>query len=41
VDTIFKGYLAQGKPEIGLPVKAEFRTKNPTHTILDIWWVPK
>jgi uncharacterized OB-fold protein len=41
VDTIFKGYLAHGKPEIGMPVKAEFRTQNPSHTILDIWWVPK
>ncbi len=41
VDTIFKGYLAHGKPEIGLPVRAEFRTKKPSHTILDIYWVPK
>jgi len=41
VDTIFKGWLKEGKPEIGMPVKAVFRTENPTHTILDICWVPK
>ncbi len=40
VDTIFKGYLAEGKPYIGMPVKAVFRTQNPTHTILDVCWVP-
>lgn len=41
VDTIFKGWLKYGKPFTGMPVKAEFRTENPTHTILDICWVPK
>ncbi len=40
VDTIFKGYLARGKAEIGMKVKAQFRTDNPTHTILDVYWVP-
>lgn len=40
VDTVFKGYLASGKPRTGLPVKAVFRTENPTHTILDIHWEP-
>jgi len=40
VDTMFKGILLRGKPEIGMKVKAEFRTKNPTRTILDVWWVP-
>ncbi len=40
VDTIFKGYLLYGKPEIGMKVKAQFRTDKPTHTILDIYWVP-
>ena len=40
VDTIFKGYLLNGKPYTGMPVKAEFRTDNPSHTILDICWVP-
>jgi len=40
VDTVFKGYLKHGKPVTGMPVRAEFRTENPTHTILDICWVP-
>ncbi|MBW2062986.1 MAG: Zn-ribbon domain-containing OB-fold protein [Deltaproteobacteria bacterium] len=40
IDTIFKGYLLSGKPEIGMKVKAQFRTENPTHTILDIYWIP-
>ncbi len=40
VDTVFKGYLAEGKPYTGMPVKAVFRTENPTHTILDVYWVP-
>jgi len=40
VDTIFKGYLLHGKPYTGMPVKAQFRTENPSHTILDICWVP-
>ena len=40
VDTIFKGYLLYGRPEIGMKVKAQFRTENPSHTILDICWVP-
>ena len=39
VDTIFKGYLKEGKPYTGMKVKAEFRRENPTHTILDICWV--
>lgn len=40
VCTIFKGYLAYGIPEIGMEVKAQFRTEKPTNTILDIYWVP-
>ncbi|MDO8567844.1 MAG: OB-fold domain-containing protein [Dehalococcoidales bacterium] len=40
VCTIFKGYLANGEPKIGMKVKAAFRTENPTHTILDICWTP-
>ena len=40
VCTIFKGYLEHGTPEIGMTVKACFRTENPTNTILDIFWVP-
>jgi uncharacterized OB-fold protein len=38
--TIPKSYLLHGKPEIGMKVKAEFRTKNPTNTVLDYYWVP-
>jgi len=40
VCTIFKGYLEYGTAEIGMKVKAVFRTENPTNTILDICWVP-
>jgi uncharacterized OB-fold protein len=40
VCTIFKGYLEYGTPEIGMKVQACFRTKDPTNTILDIYWVP-
>jgi uncharacterized OB-fold protein len=38
--TIPKSYLLYGKPAIGMKVKAEFRTKNPTNTVLDYYWVP-
>ena len=38
--TIPKSYLLYGKPHIGMKVKAEFRTKKPTNTILDYYWVP-
>jgi uncharacterized OB-fold protein len=38
--TIPKSYLLYGKPYIGMKVKAEFRTKNPTNTVLDYHWVP-
>lgn len=38
--TIPKSYLLRGEPRIGMKVKAEFRTKNPTHTVLDYYWVP-
>lgn len=38
--TIPKSYLLYGKPHIGMKVKAEFRTKRPTHTVLDYYWVP-
>ena len=38
--TIPKGYLLFGKPHIGMKVKAEFRTKTPTNTVLDYCWVP-
>ena len=38
--TIPKGYLFYGEPYIGMKVKAGFRTKNPTNTILDLYWIP-
>jgi len=38
--TIPKSYLLYGEPSIGMKVKAEFRTKNPTNTVLDYYWVP-
>jgi uncharacterized OB-fold protein len=38
--TIPKSYLLYGKPHTGMKVKAEFRTKKPTNTVLDYYWVP-
>jgi uncharacterized OB-fold protein len=38
--TIPKSYLLYGEPYVGMKVKAEFRTKNPTNTVLDYYWVP-
>lgn len=38
--TIPKSYLLYGQPHIGMKVKAEFRTKKPTNTILDYYWIP-
>ena len=38
--TIPKSYLLYGEPRIGMKVKAEFRTKKPTNTVLDYYWVP-
>ena len=38
--TIPKSYLLYGEPHIGMKVKAEFRTKKPTNTVLDYYWVP-
>jgi uncharacterized OB-fold protein len=38
--TIPKSYLLYGKPHIGMKVKAGFRTRKPTNTILDLYWVP-
>jgi len=40
VCTKLMSYLKEGEPDIGMPVKAVFNTKNPTHTILDLAWVP-
>jgi uncharacterized OB-fold protein len=38
--TIPKSYLLYGEPYIGMKVRAEFRTKKPTNTVLDYYWVP-
>jgi len=38
--TIPKSYLLYGKPHIGMKVRAEFRTRKPTNTVLDYYWVP-
>jgi len=38
--TIMKGYLAKGEAKIGMKVKACFRTKGSTNTILDLYWEP-
>ncbi len=40
VCTKLMSWLKEGKPEIGMPVKAVFNTKAPTNTILDLAWVP-
>lgn len=39
-NTIPKSYLLYGEPHIGMKVKACFRTKKPTNTILDLYWIP-
>jgi uncharacterized OB-fold protein len=38
--TVMKGYLIRGEAQIGMKVKAAFRTKKPTNTILDLYWEP-
>jgi len=38
--TKMMSYLKEGEPKIGLPVKAVFNTQRPTHSILDLAWVP-
>ncbi len=38
--TKLMSYLKEGTPKIGMPIKAVFRTENPTHTILDLGWIP-
>jgi len=40
VCTKLMGWLKDGKPEFGMKVKAVFNTQKPTHTILDLAWVP-
>ena len=39
--TKLMSYLKEGKPEIGMPVKAVFNREAPTNTILDLAWVPR
>ena len=39
VCTKLMSYLLEGEPEIGMPVRAWFRTDSPTNTILDLAWV--
>jgi len=38
--TVMKGYLVRGEAQIGMKVRACFRTKKPTNTILDLYWEP-
>jgi uncharacterized OB-fold protein len=38
--TVMKGYLVRGEAKIGMKVRACFRTKQPTNTILDLSWEP-
>jgi len=38
--TVMKGYLVKGEARIGMKVKACFRTKGSTNTILDLYWEP-
>jgi uncharacterized OB-fold protein len=40
VCTKLMGWLKDGKPKMGMPIKAVFNTKAPTNTILDLAWVP-
>lgn len=40
VCTKLMSWLKEGKPEIGMRVKAVFNTAKPTHTILDLAWIP-
>jgi len=40
VCTKLMSWLKDGKPEIGMPVRAIFNTHKPTNSILDLAWVP-
>jgi acetyl-CoA C-acetyltransferase len=40
VCTKLMSWLKEGRPEIGMPVKAVFNTQHPTNTILDLAWIP-
>lgn len=40
VCTKMMSWLKAGEPAIGMPVQAVFNTQRPTHTILDLAWLP-
>jgi uncharacterized OB-fold protein len=40
VCTKLMSWLKEGKPEMGMPVKAVFNTEKPTNSITDLAWVP-
>ena len=40
VCTKLMSYLKEGEPQIGLTIRAVFNTQVPTHTILDLAWIP-
>ncbi len=40
VCTKLMSWMSDGKPEMGMSVKAVFNTEKPTNTILDLSWVP-
>jgi uncharacterized OB-fold protein len=40
VCTKLMGWMKEGAPQFGMPVKAVFNTERPTNTILDLAWVP-
>lgn len=41
VCTKLMSYMKEGTPRIGMRVRAVFNTAKPTHTILDLAWVPQ
>jgi uncharacterized OB-fold protein len=41
VSTILMSYLSIGEPKIGMRVVPIFKTVSPTHTIVDLSWVPE
>ena len=41
VVTILMGSLAVGEPKIGMRVVPIFKTREPTYTIMDLFWVPE
>lgn len=41
VSTILMSYLLVDEPKIGMRVVPIFKTKEPTHTIADLAWVPE